>query len=152
MVHSPFGAKVKKKSYWLNILTVKFNNRHSISLSSMAILHSCCFWRSVRKGSYASVIYTLVSDIFVCPLFFCWIHVDMGKFNVVMSTHSFWVDLRRIKWRQADHPLIGKGIFLVSVLGDVVIQLEGEMGFYVEWCGRRLHYTCNSLLFTHYTK
>ncbi|XP_063698257.1 uncharacterized protein LOC134829190 [Culicoides brevitarsis] len=25
----------------------------------MAILHSCCFWRSVRKGSFASVIYTM---------------------------------------------------------------------------------------------
>uniref|UniRef100_A0A8D8BI94 (northern house mosquito) hypothetical protein n=1 Tax=Culex pipiens TaxID=7175 RepID=A0A8D8BI94_CULPI len=24
----------------------------------MAILHSCCLWRTVRKGSYASVIYT----------------------------------------------------------------------------------------------
>lgn len=27
----------------------------------MAILNSCCFWNSVRKGSYASGIYTLVS-------------------------------------------------------------------------------------------
>ena len=27
----------------------------------MAILHSCCLWRSVRRGSFASVIYTLVS-------------------------------------------------------------------------------------------
>ncbi|XP_059620131.1 uncharacterized protein LOC132264083 isoform X3 [Phlebotomus argentipes] len=26
----------------------------------MAILHSCCLWKSVRKGSYASVIYTLI--------------------------------------------------------------------------------------------
>ncbi|KAL5291369.1 hypothetical protein ACFFRR_010646 [Megaselia abdita] len=26
----------------------------------MAILKSCCFWRSVRKGTYASVIYTMV--------------------------------------------------------------------------------------------
>lgn len=27
----------------------------------MAILHSCCLYRTVRKGSYASVIYTFVS-------------------------------------------------------------------------------------------
>ncbi|XP_049541831.1 uncharacterized protein LOC125955043 isoform X1 [Anopheles darlingi] len=26
----------------------------------MAILHSCCLWRSVRRGSFASVIYTLI--------------------------------------------------------------------------------------------
>ncbi|XP_055844712.1 uncharacterized protein LOC129911077 [Episyrphus balteatus] len=26
----------------------------------MAILHSCCFWKTVRKGSYASAIYTLI--------------------------------------------------------------------------------------------
>uniref|UniRef100_A0AAG5DAP3 Uncharacterized protein n=1 Tax=Anopheles atroparvus TaxID=41427 RepID=A0AAG5DAP3_ANOAO len=26
----------------------------------MAILHSCCLWHSVRKGSFASVIYTLI--------------------------------------------------------------------------------------------
>ena len=32
----------------------------------MAILQSCCFWKSVRKGSYASVIYTLVSALKLC--------------------------------------------------------------------------------------
>uniref|UniRef100_A0A336MJX8 CSON002796 protein n=1 Tax=Culicoides sonorensis TaxID=179676 RepID=A0A336MJX8_CULSO len=32
----------------------------------MAILHSCCFWRSVRKGSYASVIYTLTYFTISC--------------------------------------------------------------------------------------
>ncbi|CAD7083053.1 unnamed protein product [Hermetia illucens] len=26
----------------------------------MAILHSCCFWKSVRKGSYASAVYAMI--------------------------------------------------------------------------------------------
>ena len=29
----------------------------------MALLESCCWWRSVRRGSYASAIYTMVSII-----------------------------------------------------------------------------------------
>lgn len=27
----------------------------------MVLLQSCCWWKSVRKGAFASVIYTLVS-------------------------------------------------------------------------------------------
>lgn len=37
------------------------NKNKTFEQGIMAILQSCCFWKSVRKGSYASVIYTLVS-------------------------------------------------------------------------------------------
>lgn len=32
----------------------------------MALLESCCCWRSVRRGSYASAIYTMVSTASFC--------------------------------------------------------------------------------------
>lgn len=39
--------------YWVD-------NNNWINLGIMAILQTCCFFNSVRKGSYASGIYTLV--------------------------------------------------------------------------------------------
>lgn len=46
--------------------TQKINKNKTFKQGIMAILQSCCFWKSVRKGSYASVIYTLVSALKLC--------------------------------------------------------------------------------------
>ncbi|XP_055621617.1 uncharacterized protein LOC129765381 isoform X2 [Toxorhynchites rutilus septentrionalis] len=45
----------------------------------MAILHSCCLWRTVRKGSYASVIYTLFYFGISCITLSIFVH-DERKF------------------------------------------------------------------------
>nr|CAD7443024.1 unnamed protein product [Timema bartmani] len=40
---------------------------HLLRKTSMAILQSCCCWRSVRKGSYASAVYTMEKPLPVHP-------------------------------------------------------------------------------------
>ncbi|XP_053690206.1 uncharacterized protein LOC128738822 [Sabethes cyaneus] len=45
----------------------------------MAILHSCCLWRTVRKGSYASVIYTFFYFGISCITLSVFVH-DERKF------------------------------------------------------------------------
>lgn len=42
----------------------------------MAILESCCWWRSVRRGSFASVLYTFVSQR---------LYMYMSKFRRIIS-------------------------------------------------------------------
>ncbi|XP_052873686.1 uncharacterized protein LOC128279004 [Anopheles cruzii] len=42
----------------------------------MAILHSCCLWRSVRKGSFASVIYTLIYFSISCITMSLFLHEE----------------------------------------------------------------------------
>lgn len=70
----------------------------------MAILQSCCFWKSVRKGSYASVIYTLVSALKLCLFEFVSIRNDkamekrikpkdkltMMKINKNVTNYYYW--------------------------------------------------------------
>ncbi|XP_052892353.1 uncharacterized protein LOC128300366 [Anopheles moucheti] len=42
----------------------------------MAILHSCCLWRSVRRGSFASVIYTLIYFSISCITMSLFLHEE----------------------------------------------------------------------------
>ena len=63
----------------------------------MPILDSCCCFDNVRKGSYLSAIYTLVSEI--------WLSLIFKKYTVVSSC---WYMIRRFNIKTLYYILINK--------------------------------------------